>query len=58
VRIVSANAVIVGGAWLTYAAAHLVGGVRPDTITAAAGQFIAAGFASGTPDAAPTEAAT
>jgi hypothetical protein len=46
-RIVSANAVIVGGAGLTYAAAHLVGGVRPDTITAAAGQFIAVGLVVG-----------
>ncbi|WP_143043957.1 hypothetical protein [Nonomuraea jiangxiensis] len=47
VRIMAGNAVVVGGAWVTYAAAHLAGGVRPDAVTAAAGQFVAAGLVVG-----------
>lgn len=44
-RLVSANAVVIGGAWLTYAAVH--GSVSAATVTAVAGVFIAAGLIAG-----------
>jgi len=44
-RLVTANAVVLGGAWLSYVAAHELVGAA--TVTAAAGVFIAAGLLGG-----------
>jgi hypothetical protein len=46
-RLVSANVVVIGGAWLTYAVVHGLGDVPTATISAAAGSFIAAGLVVG-----------
>jgi hypothetical protein len=47
VRIVAANAAVIGGALLCYALAHGAGGVRPAAVGAAAGCFVAAGLIAG-----------
>ena len=47
VRIVSGNAVVIGGALLSYALAHGACGVRPAAVNAAAGCFVAAGLIVG-----------
>lgn len=47
VRIVSGNAVVIGGALVSYLLAHGPGGAGPATVNAAAGNFVAAGLIVG-----------
>jgi hypothetical protein len=47
VRLVSANAIVIGGGWLTYVVLRELAGLAPGTISAAAGSFIGVGLVVG-----------